>query len=300
MILPPFLRRGDAVGIVAPAFRVNRDDLDRGIDCLESWGLRPQCGQWVYGSENQYSGTDAQRLTDLQHMLDHPDIRAVFMARGGYGTTRIMDRLQFQDLLRRPKWIIGFSDITALLLRLEGLGLAAIHGPMPAHFHQNGADAAVLRLKEALFGYIAPLEAQACSLNRPGTAKGLLTGGNLALISHLMGSATEPDFTGKILFLEDTGEYYYNLDRMMLQLRRAGKLYGLAGLMVGQFSDCRDFPVPFGKTAYDIVAEHVEGYGYPLAFGFPIGHIADNRCVPVGMEAQLTVDAGGAICSFEL
>lgn len=298
MIIPPFLREGDAVGIVAPAYRVNRDDLDLGIGLLRSWGLEPQVGRWAYGQENQYSGTDRQRLDDLQEAFDHPDYKAVFMARGGYGTTRIIDTLRLDGILAHPKWVVGFSDITALLLHLEAAGIAGLHGPMPAHLHKEEAAEAAERLRRVLFGDVLPLTAGAHPLNRPGRAQGRCSGGNLALISHLTGTPTQPDFRNKILFLEDTGEYYYNLDRMMLQLRRAGMLEGLAGLVVGQFSECRDFSVPFGRTAWEIVSEHTSEYSYPVAFDFPIGHIGDNRCVPVGMASALEVGTSGARWTF--
>jgi muramoyltetrapeptide carboxypeptidase len=298
MIIPSFLREGDAVGIVAPAYRVNRDDLDRGIALLRGWGLEPHCGRWVYGQENQYSGTDRQRLDDLQEAFDHPGYKAVFMARGGYGTTRILDRLRLDGLLAHPKWVVGFSDITALLLHLEAAGIAGLHAPMPAHLHKEEAAEAAEHLRRVLFGHVSALMADTHPLNRPGRAQGRSSGGNLALICHLTGTPTQPDFRNKILFLEDTGEYYYNLDRMMLQLRRAGLLEGLAGLAVGQFSECRDFSVPFGRTAWEIVSEHTSEYVYPVAFGFPIGHIGDNRCVPVGMMSVLEVDARGARWAF--
>ncbi|MFC7666870.1 LD-carboxypeptidase [Hymenobacter humi] len=227
--------------------------------------------------------------------LDDPSIRAILCARGGYGTARLVDGLDFSRFPQQPKWIAGFSDITVLNSHLLRLGYASIHGVMPVLFHQAGGEAALESLRRALFGEAAlPLQVAPHRLNRPGTATGRLVGGNLSLLHTITGTASQASFDGRILFLEDLDEYLYHIDRMMLHLHRSGQLAGLAGLVVGHFSQMRDNTIPFGSAAEEIIDSYAGLYHFPVGYGFPVGHEADNMALVVGREARLEVGPEGA------
>lgn len=293
--IPPFLQSGDKIGIVAPASAINYNDIIPGIEFLKNeWNLEVQEGKTLKSAFNQFSASDQDRLDDIQKMLDDTSVKAVIAARGGYGCSRIMDGIDFTNFVESPKWVIGFSDLTALHSRLYTLGFASVHGHMVKSMMQEGAGDARESLRKLLFGELSEYMLGAHSLNRTGDAKGELIGGNLCLLAHMIGSETDIDTVGKILFIEDVNEYLYNLDRMMIQLKRAGKLEKLAGLIVGQFSDMKDNSRPaFGKDANQIIYEHVSEYNYPVAFNFPVGHVADNRALAVGMSSNLSVQKGG-------
>ncbi|MCF0070434.1 LD-carboxypeptidase [Dyadobacter sp. CY261] len=288
---PAFLKPGDRIGIVAPASIVKYEDLVPGIQLFtEQWGLEVVEGKTLRTSFNQFSASDEERLADMQQMLDDPSVRAIIAARGGYGCSRIVDLLNFEKFKRNPKWIVGFSDLTAFLSRTYQLGYASIHAPMAKTITVAGAEAAAESLRKMLFGELPAYDVPAHALNRPGHAIAQVIGGNLCLLAHLIGSETEVDTTGKILFIEDINEYLYNHDRMMIQLKRSGKLSGLAGLIVGQFTDMKDNSSPtFGKDSYEIIHEHVAEFGYPVCYNFPVGHVGDNRAMGVGMQAELIV-----------
>jgi muramoyltetrapeptide carboxypeptidase len=295
MVQPAFLRPGDRVGVLAPASRVDAAPLQSAFDRLESWGLRVEPGQTLTRHFHQFAGTDAERAAELQRMLDDPGLRAIFAARGGYGVTRILDRLDFTRFLQNPKWLVGFSDITALHAHVNRLGVQTIHGPMPKNFGLDPTGRSVETLRRALFGEPLRYELPPHPLNRSGVATGPLTGGNLCLLCHLLGTPSAVDTAGKILFLEDVGEYLYALDRYLVQLKRADKLARLAGLLVGRFSDTKDNPdSPYGFTPDEMVAEHVASYDYPVAYGFPVSHEADNWALVCGREARVEVSAHGA------
>ncbi len=299
MIIPEPLQPGDRIGVVAPAGAIcYPDDITNGLRMLADWGLSIAEGQTPALQHFQYAGTDGQRLADLQRMLDDPGIKAVIAVRGGYGCSRIVDGIDFSAFTRSPKWLIGFSDITLLLCHLEKLGYAGIHGPMVKQLGSEGSGVASEYLRKILFGEPVRYEVAPHPMNRPGTISGQLAGGNLCLLAHSIGSFSETDTHGKILFLEDVGEQLYNLDRMMWQLGRAGKLSGLAGLIAGHFTENKGTPEVFGQDAYDIIAAHVSGYGYPLLFGFPAGHVPDNRPLVVGKKAVLEVGENGSVLSF--
>ena len=288
---PPFLQSGDKIGIVAPASAINYNDIIPGIVFLKNeWNLEVLEGKTLKSAFNQFSASDQDRLDDIQKMLDDPSVKAVIAARGGYGCSRIMDGIDFTNFIESPKWVIGFSDLTALHSRIYTLGFASVHGHMVKSMMQEGAGDARESLRKLLFGELSEYMLSAHSLNRTGDAKGELIGGNLCLLAHMIGSETDIDTAGKILFIEDVNEYLYNLDRMMIQLKRAGKLEKLAGLIVGQFSDMKDNARPaFGKDANQIIYEHVSEFNYPVAFNFPVGHVADNRALAVGMSSNLSV-----------
>lgn len=288
---PAFLKPGDRVGVLAPASIVKYEDVIPGIRLFtEQWGLEVVEGKTLKTSFNQFSASDEDRLADIQQMLDDPSIKAIIAARGGYGCSRIVDSLHFDKFLQNPKWIVGFSDLTAFLSRTFQLGYASIHAPMAKTITCAGAELAAESLRQMLFGELPAYEVPSHSLNRTGNATAQVVGGNLCLLAHMIGSETEIDTDGKILFIEDINEYLYNLDRMMIQLKRSGKLNKLAGLVVGQFTDMKDNNSPiFGKDSYQIIAEHVAEFGYPVCFDFPVGHVGDNRAMGVGMDAFLGV-----------
>ena len=294
MIRPPSLETGDLVAIVATARSVSRQSMEAAKELLESWGLEVIFGPHLFEVCDQFAGDDQSRITDLQWALDHPKVKAILCARGGYGTTRVLDRINFQILLSKPKWICGFSDITAILCHLQKLGIESIHSTMPLLFDGTGHEASSESLRQLLFGQATGLERGTHKFNQKGKARGKLLGGNLSILVHLLGTPSEPDFTNKILVLEDIDEYLYHLDRMMLQLVRAGKLNRLAGLIVGQMTDMNDNKIPFGKTAEEIIKSHVKSYDYPVAFGFQIGHDKPNIAIPIGRDADLTITSTGA------
>ncbi|GAB3928868.1 LD-carboxypeptidase [Larkinella terrae] len=273
-----------------PAFRILRDDWQ--LDVVEGESLR--------SSYFQFAGDDDLRRRDLQQMLDDPDIRAIFSARGGYGSYRILDQLDFTRFLKNPKWIIGFSDITVIHCHLHRLGVQSLHAIMPRLFGNEGVADSIETLRQCLFGEsIAPYTSPANSLNRAGTAAGQLVGGNLALLLHTLGTPSDIDLTGKLFFIEDIDETLFSLDRMMIQLRRSGRLANLAGMVVGQFTDMRiNETAPFGKTANEIIAEHLGGYNFPVCFDFPVGHVARNLAMPVGKDAELEVNEQGSRLTF--
>ena len=292
---PSALQPGQRVAIVSPARKISAAELAPAIATLESWGLEVVLGETIAGDHHQFAGDDDLRRRDFQHQLDDPSIRAILCARGGYGTARIVDALDFSRFARQPKWVAGFSDITVLNSHLLRLGCASIHGVMPVLFHQAGGEAALESLRRALFGETTlPLVAAAHPLNRPGTATGELVGGNLSLLHTITGTASQASFAGRILFLEDLDEYLYHIDRMLLHLHRSGQLAGLAGLVVGHFSQMRDNAVPFGSAAEEIINAYAQLYDFPVGYGFPVGHEADNMALVVGSNARLMVDASGA------
>ncbi len=289
--VPPFLLPGDTVGVVAPASRVRYEDCLPGIQILrEKWHLDVREGVTLRSEHYQYSATDAVRTGDLQRLLDDSKVKAIIAARGGYGCSRIVDSLDFTKFKKHPKWLVGFSDLTVLLSQANALGIAALHAPMVKSMTQEGGGKGMESLRRALFGESIAYKIPAHPFNRTGAGTGLVTGGNLCLLGHLLSSPSAVDTAGKILFIEDVNEYLYNIDRLMIQLKRAGQLDQLAGLVVGQFTDSRDNPdPPFGQTANEIVAEHTKDYDYPICFDFPVGHVPDNRALPVGMMAKLEV-----------
>jgi muramoyltetrapeptide carboxypeptidase len=238
-------------------------------------------------------GTDAERLSDLQQMLDAPSIKAIFPIRGGYGSSRLLDSLDFSGFISNPKWIVGFSDITALLCEVDRLGFASIHGPMPHNFCQKGGEAALQNLHTLLFEGSASVSAPSHPLNRLGEASAEIIGGNLSLLCHLIGSPTFASTAGKILFLEEIGERLYHVDRMLLQLKRAGIFQNLAGLIVGGFTDCNEASLTIGKTAFELVAEHTSETSFPIAYDFPSGHIPNNQPLVFGVKTKLLINAEG-------
>ncbi len=290
--IPPFLRSGDTIGIVCPAGYMARERAQTCIDTLQDWGYRVRAGATLGGeSADYFSGTDDQRLADLQAMLDDPTIQAILCGRGGYGLSRIIDRLDLTHFKKSPKWLIGFSDITILHAHLfTNYKIASLHAPMAGAFNDGGAVSdGVLSLRRALAGERAAYTCAPHPFNRFGEATGLLVGGNLSLLAHDTGTASDIDTKGAILFLEDVGEYLYNIDRMLHQLGRSGKLEQLAGLVVGGFTELKDTTRPFGATVEAIIRDVVASYDYPVCFGFPVSHGRDNVALKIGVEHTLSI-----------
>ena len=286
---PPYLTIGDTVAITCPAKKLTRDILDA-VTLLESWGLNVVLGETVKASWHQFAGTDELRASDMQRFLDDSNIKAIFAARGGYGTIRIIDRIDFSGFKKHPKWIIGFSDITVLHSHIQAVyKTESIHGQMPLTI-PDGSSVSLETLKKALFNEALDYKYTSAVKNRSGEANAVLIGGNLTLLVMMAGSVSEQDYSEKILFLEDVGEYLYSLDRMMWNLKRSGKLTNLKGLIVGSFTEMKDNDIPFGQTAEQIIMEHVNEFDYPVCFNFPAGHINDNRALIFGRKVNILVE----------
>jgi muramoyltetrapeptide carboxypeptidase len=297
IILPPFLRPDNTIAIVCPAGFMAREKAQTCIDTLKVWGYRVRIGDTLGGpSGNYFSGDDEQRLADLQQAFDDPGIDAVLCGRGGYGMTRIIDRLDLTRFEQRPKWVVGFSDITVLHAHiLTRCRTATLHAPMADAFNEGGdLSQGVLSLRHALAGKPVAYTFPAHPLNRKGQATGPVVGGNLAMLAHLVGSPSDIDTRGKLLFLEDVGEYQYNIDRMLRQLKRSGKLAGLAGLLVGSFTELKDTMRPFGASVETIIGDVIAEYDFPVCFGFPVGHGRDNVALKIGVPHSLSVGDASA------
>lgn len=290
--LPPYLRKGDTIGLVCPAGAMPVEKVSECIRVLnEDWGFRTKVGKTVGNQFNYFSGTDEERLADLQQMLDDDEVKAVLCARGGYGMGRIIERIDFKKFKKQPKWIIGYSDITVLHSHLyTNYNISSLHAPMAAAFNEDGyKNEFVQSLKNALEGKKLKYQCVVHEFNRKGEAVGELIGGNLALLAHLVGTDSDIKTRGRILFIEDVGEYLYNIDRMCWQLKRSGKLAKLAGLIIGGFTDVKDTDRPFGQTAYEIIRDIVKEYDYPVCFGFPVSHDKENYALKVGVGYKLKV-----------
>lgn len=290
--IPPYLKPGDTIGIVCPAGYMPLEKAQACIDTLHQWRYKTKIGKTLRGnSETYFSGTDEERLEDLQQMMDDNSVHAVLCGRGGYGIGRIIDRVSFKKFIKQPKWLIGFSDVTILHAHLySNYKISTLHSPMAAAFNDGGAENKYVHsLKDALEGKKARYECDVHDFNKLGEAKGELVGGNLALVSHIVGTSSDMKTRGRILFLEDIGEYLYNIDRMLYQLKRSGKLKKLAGLIIGGFSDIKDTERPFGKNAYEIIHEVVRDADYPVCFNFPVSHTAENYALKVGVEYKLKI-----------
>ena len=286
---PEPLKKGDTVAITCPAKKLPRDITDA-VKLLESWGLQVVLGDTINASHHQFAGDDNLRTRDLQRFLDDPSIKAVFAARGGYGTIRIIDNLDFTAFAENPKWLIGFSDITVLHSHIfSNYQIQTVHGQMPINI-PDGTKPSLETLRQVLFGEKFEYHYESEHPNRSGKAEGILIGGNLTLLVMMAGSASDMDYAGKILFLEDVGEYLYSIDRMMWNLKRSGKLSKLKGLIVGGFTELKDNDIPFGQTAEQIIAECVKEYDFPVCYNFPAGHISDNHAVIFGKKVNLIVN----------
>lgn len=291
MIIPPYLQPGDTIGITCPAGAVLMSEMQHMIQTLEHWGFRVKLGKTVGTQFGKFSATDAERLADVQQMLNDSSIQAILFGRGGYGVVRIIDDVDFTTFMKNPKWLLGYSDITCFHSHVQAqLSVCTIHGHMLGGYQPAQKDVlSTQSIYDALTGKPHAFHIDPHYMNRVGQSSGTLCGGNLALLSDLIGTPSDIDTRGKILLIEDIAEYKYNIDRMMWQLLRAGKLNELAGMLVGGFTDTLDNEIPFGMTAYEIVLEKVKDFTYPVCFNFPVGHQPNNVALKLGITVQLSV-----------
>lgn len=302
MIRPNYLKKGDTIGIVSPAGKIAKSILSVAENILTQKGFHVVTAPHAFNHHHQFSGNDQERLSDLQHMLDREDISAIICSRGGYGTIRIIDQLNFKKFRKHPKWVVGFSDITVLHSCLQQKqSCQSIHGIMPKHF-VDGEDPSedFERLIGLLEGTLPVYETRPHPLNRPGVCLGELNGGNLSLLYALRGTRYDIKPDGKILFIEDLNEYLYHLDRMMHNLKLGGILQRISGLVVGQFTDMKDNATPFGQEAAEIIRASVDAYDYPVMFNFPAGHSRPNYPLVLGDVCQLTVEENNCSLNFNI
>ena len=290
-IIPPYLKKGDTIGIVCPAGYMPYDKAATCIEVLQQWGYKVKIGKTLGSQFAYFSGTDEERLTDLQQMLDDDTVQAILCGRGGYGMGRIVDHINFGKFRKKPKWVIGFSDITVFHAHVyRRFSIAGIHAPMAAAFNDSEyKNEYVQSLRKVLAGKKSKYTSAAHSFNKTGTITGPLIGGNLSLLAHLVGTPSALKTKGRLLFLEDVGEYIYNIDRMMYQLKRSGAFDEAAGVVVGIFSDMKDTVVPFGRDVYEEIRDVLKEYDFPVCYQFAISHEKENYAVKVGVSYQLTV-----------
>lgn len=295
MFRPSYLQTGDKVALISPAGNIDPQYVEDAMQLLSSWGLLPIKGKHVTAKSNYFAGTDAERKEDVQWALDDEDIRAVFCSRGGYGSMRIVEQIDYSIFQGNPKWLIGCSDITVFHSKLNTLGIESMHGPMPRSFQTTDTEA-LRRLKNFLFGKITPYIIPPHPYNREGIVQAELVGGNLCLLHCLNSSPIEHRDRDSILFIEDVGENLYALDRMMQSFKLAGRFEHLQGVIVGTFSGMKG--EDFGKNAYEIIKEALDAYDFPVCFGFPAGHTPENYPLILGANIELTVDGNGCEINF--
>ncbi|MRT15506.1 LD-carboxypeptidase [Vitellibacter sp. q18] len=294
MHTPQNLKKGDTIGIVSTARKISKEELEPAIRLLESWGLKAVLGKTIGAEENQFGGSDDLRASDFQEMMDNPKIKAIWCARGGYGTVRIIDKLDFSAFKKSPKWIVGYSDVTVLHSHIHNFGIETLHAQMCLEIENKTVETAE-SIRKVLFGEEYCIEFEWTDSFAPlEILKGELIGGNLSVLYSLVGSASEMKTDGKILFIEDLDEMLYHVDRMMMNLKRSGYLKNLNALIIGGMTEMKDNKVYFGKTAEEIIADLVKEYNYPVISNFPAGHIADNRALIMGREVELKI-AGNQI-----
>jgi muramoyltetrapeptide carboxypeptidase len=297
-VIPRYLTAGDTIGITSPAGFITLKDIQPAIQQMTSWGFRIKIGNTIGKRNFGFGGTDEERINDMQMMLDDPSVSAIMCARGGYGVIRIIDKLDFRNLQLRPKWIIGFSDVTILHSHLNrNLGIASIHSKMCNSFPDdwNTADdlqkQTIFSIRDALSGVPLKYPLVPSSYNKTGTAEGILVGGNLKTLESLSGTDSDLYTNGKILFVEDTGEYLYSIDRMFWNLKRTGKLVGLKGLIIGGFKIKPDDPgEEFGISLQSIVLDKLKDYNYPVCFNFPVGHQKNNFALKCGVRYRMDIN----------
>ena len=298
MITPTSLQKGDTVAIVSTARKISKEELKPALQLLESWGLKAVLGKSIGAEENQFAGSDDLRAADFQQMMDDPNIKAIWCARGGYGTVRIIDKLDFSTFKRHPKWIIGYSDVTVLHSHIHNFGIETLHAQMCLEVEKK-TDETRESIRKVLFGegYSVAFDCKD-SFASHVILKGQLIGGNLSVLYSLVGSTSEMKTDGKILFIEDLDEMLYHVDRMMINLKRSGYLKNLKALIIGGMTQMKDNKVYFGKTAEETIIDLVKEYDYPVITNFPAGHIGDNRALILGREVELKITNNKKTLSF--
>ena len=298
--IPPYIKKGDTIGITCPAGYMAKEKAQACIRTLQQWGFEVMVGKTLGSNSNNYfSGTDEERLNELQAMLDNESIHAVLFGRGGYGVGRLIDKLDFSQFRRKPKWLIGYSDITVLHSHIHSnYNIATLHSPMAAAFN-DGENEFITSLYKAITGKKMKYKYDVHALNKQGTAVGELVGGNLSLLAHLVGTASDIDTKNKILFIEDIGELIYSTDRLLYQLLRSGKLAEVAGLIIGKFIDVKDTERPFGKNIDEVISDIVKQFDYPVCFNFPVSHTKENYALKVGVKHELKI-TGRSVSLSEL
>jgi len=298
MITPEFLQKGDTIGILATARKIDLVNLQPAIKLLESWGLHVVIGKTIGKEDHQLAGPDWQRATDFQEMLENPKIKAIWAAKGGYGTVRIVDRIDFTSFKKKPKWIVGFSDVTVLHSHINNMGIETLHAMM-AVSAKTATPQAIETFRKSLFGEKLEYHIPASSFNKKGKATGEIVGGNLSVLYSILGSKSEVDYKGKILFIEDLDEYLYHIDRMMMNLKRNGYFDGLKALVVGGMTEMNDNDIPWGKNSLEIIQDVLKDYKFPIIYNFPAGHIKDNRALILGKVVTIDVNDKEASVKFE-
>ena len=301
LMQPAYLQKGDTVMILATAGIIKDEEiLNNAVDLLKSWGLKVRIGKNTLAQDNHFAGTDAQRALDFQDALDDSSVKAIWCARGGYGTVRMIDKVNFTRFEKNPKWIIGFSDVTVIHNEIHNLGIESLHAMMPStlNLEDDERKKAIISLKKALFGEELAYKTSKSDFNKKGEGRGQLVGGNLSILYSLLGSKSSIKTDGKILFIEDLGEYVYHIDRMLQNLKRNGYFKNCEGLIVGSITDIRENDTDFGKAVEQVILDVVADYDFPVAFNFPAGHIRDNRTLIMGREVALKVKNKKATIEF--
>jgi|GEM_PF-28577 len=289
MITPPQLKEGDSVYILSTARKISKEELDPAIQELESWGLTIVLGKSIGASDDQFAGNDQLRITDFNTAIHDSKVKAIMCARGGYGSVRIVDQIDWNQFKKTPKWITGYSDVTTIHNHIHNLGIKSIHSTMPIN-HNNNTKESWSTLRAAFFSKALNVLDYPHTVHRKGEMKGQVIGGNLSILYSLLGSESAIDTKGKILFIEDLDEYLYHIDRMMMNLNRNDYFKGLSGLIIGGMTDMNDNAIPFGKTALEIIFGHVKGYDFPVIYNFPVGHLDDNRAIIFGENITMKID----------
>ena len=303
LVQPPYLKAGDTVAIVAPSgvLKNKNTEIQNAQDLLSSWGLHSVLGENLYADANHFAGTDDQRAADVQKYMDDPTISAIWSARGGYGTVRILDKLDYTKFKKKPKWVIGYSDITALHNQLHNQGFESLHAVMAAGISKDLKDieVSVATFKDALFGKPLSYTLEGSKYNKVGNASGELVGGNLTMIHTMLGSKTSIDVSGKILFIEEIGEHLYHTDRMLQSLKRAGYFDNCEGVIVGDFSNLRVNTTPWGTSIEQLILDALSDYDFPIAFKMQAGHEDINLAMIFGRNIELSVGKEVSTVKFD-
>lgn len=293
MIIPPYLQLGDTIGIVAPARKISLEELQFSVNWLKSKGFQVVFAPNLFAEEHQFAGSDEIRQQSFQAMIDNPNVKAILSARGGYGSARIIDKIDFSHFHENPKWLCGYSDFTVFHSHLASQNISAsLHSTMPISMNEETIDNCNA-LFDALIGKKMELSGHNHPYNQYGTSAGKIVGGNLSILYSMLGSPSDINTNGAILFLEDLDEYLYHIDRMIVALKRAGKFDHLAGLIIGGMSDMHDNTIPFGYSAEEIIMKHCQEYDFPIAFNIPVGHGKDNKTLKLGVSSKLIVSSKG-------